>query len=104
MRDGGVQTVDHADGEDIVEILGVKVLLARRVSRSMICAAAASEPQLDRREPLCRAVITSAFLSMGKNFAATARCTRQTSSALQTEGRLVLAFSRMRTALSRSAY
>ena len=29
VRDGGIQTVHHADGENVVEILGVKVLLAR---------------------------------------------------------------------------
>ena len=40
---------------------------------------------------------------MGRNRPATGASTRQTSSALQTEGRLVLAFSMMFSAMSRSA-
>ena len=40
---------------------------------------------------------------MGRNFSATALCTSSTSSALHTEGRLVLAFTTIRSAMSRSA-
>ena len=46
---------------------------------------------------------TMAFLSRGRNCAATSRWTRQTSSALQTEGRLALALTMMLTAFARSA-
>ena len=65
VRDSSIQTVHHADGEDVVEILGVKVLLARRcpvddLRRGRI------EPQLDRREPLRRAVIDQRLFEHGQ--------------------------------------
>ena len=51
----------------------------------------------------CSRASTRAFLSIGRNVLAIPACTRQTSSALQTEGRLVLALTMMERAFSKSA-
>ena len=65
VRDGGVQTVDHADGEDIVQILRVKVLVgsALAVDDLRRCRI---QPQLDRCEALRRAVIDQRLFEHGQ--------------------------------------
>ena len=68
----------------------------------MACAAASSRSSTGILPAAARAS-TRRALSRGKNAPATSRCTRATSSALQTDGRLVLAFSMMFRAFSRSA-
>ena len=65
VRDGGIQTVHHADGENIVEVLGVKVPLARRCAVDDL-RRGRIEPQLDRREPLRRTVIDQRLFEHGQ--------------------------------------
>ncbi len=69
----------------------------------MMAAARCVQPQIHRCRPFAARSGPRRCARLGRNCRAMAECTRHTSSALHTLGRLALAFSMMSRALSRSA-
>ena len=104
----GAQSVPDMDKVvSMSRLFGVTTdyLLKDELEEDVPCAAAEDNDPPLRRVTMGQA---SAYLALRKAAApkvaaATALCTSNTSSALHTEGRLVLAFSTMASALSRSA-
>lgn len=99
VSNGFAYAVHHLDGKDIVQKLGVKVRRAGgRTGNDG--GGACVQPQLYRQLARSNAVGAKTLREPGRNSCAMAECTRHTSSALHTLGRLALAFSIMSSAFA----
>ena len=102
VGDGRIDVIHNGHAQLIIQILGVKVL--RRGGHTVDDGRGARvQMQLHRGDAGSGAGIDKAGLQHRQNCAATSLWTSSASSALQTLGRLVLAFSTISTAISRSA-
>ena len=117
-----IEDTTHASANALMTAVGYVDLLIPRGGAGLICACVenAKVPCIQTGTGICHIFVdasaeqdkaldiienakASRRASLGRNSAAMSRCTRHTSSALQTLGRLALAFSMMSSALFRSA-
>lgn len=97
-----VRAGNGLDGKNIIQKFRVEILFPRRCAGNDLLRSLV-QTKLDGGRPAAARSSTRRFLSMGRNCPAISAWTIATSSALQTDGRLVLAFSMIFSALSKSA-